>query len=50
MGYSLCTIFEPKYGFCMVYSLWKMADFQNALNIFRMDFAMSFGILIFEPK
>ena len=24
-------IFEPKSGFCMVYSLCKMADFRNAL-------------------
>ena len=24
-------IFDPKSGFCMGYSLWMMADFQNAL-------------------
>ena len=24
-------IFDPKSGFCMAYSLWMMADFQNAI-------------------
>ena len=23
--------FDPKSGFCMAYSLWMMADFQNAI-------------------
>ena len=24
-------VFDPKRGFCMGYSLWMMADFENAL-------------------
>ena len=37
-------IFEPKWGFCMGYSLCMMADFQNALisRNDRMDFDMFF--------
>ena len=61
-------IFDPKEGFCMGYSLFMIADFQNdltsrifsvfcsdffhrsTLDDWRMDFEMSFGILIFDTK
>ena len=29
--FSGILIFEPKWGFCMGYSLYMMADFQNAV-------------------
>ena len=34
MDFDMCFViltFEPKWGFCMGYSLWRMADFENAL-------------------
>ena len=37
-------IFDPKWGFCMGYSLCMMADFQNAL-IFRIFGLSSSGFL-----
>ena len=37
-------IFDPKLGFCMGYSLFMMADFQNGL-IFRIFFVFWSGFL-----
>ena len=41
-------IFEPKWGFCMGYSLCMMSDFKNALSF--LEYFMFFGSGFFAQE